>query len=156
MTRLVHGHGFLWSDLVCYGVGIGVLAEALSARHSSVNSQFHAQSWTLAALSLTASGTPCRSITRWRFVPGLPRSVGFGQVSRHSFARAPPRSRVRPATDVSHPPLVVTRTPHPSPGFPHSRHLTADFVRAPKKPAAPTNAHLSPGSQAAQVFLKRP
>jgi hypothetical protein len=31
---LLLGHGFLWSDLVCYGVGIGVgvLAESLRAR----------------------------------------------------------------------------------------------------------------------------
>jgi hypothetical protein len=34
LAALLLGHGFLWNDLVCYGVdvGIGVLAEALSAR----------------------------------------------------------------------------------------------------------------------------
>jgi hypothetical protein len=39
VAALVLGYGFLWSDLVCYGVGVGVgvgiLAESLSARHSS-------------------------------------------------------------------------------------------------------------------------
>jgi hypothetical protein len=38
------------------------------------------ESWTLAAVSTTASGIPCRSTTTWRFEPGLPRSVGFGPV----------------------------------------------------------------------------
>ena len=39
VAALLLGHGFLWSDLVCYGVGIGVgiLAEFLPARHSSAN-----------------------------------------------------------------------------------------------------------------------
>jgi hypothetical protein len=38
-AALLLGHGFLWSDLVCYGVGVsvGILAEALSARHSRAN-----------------------------------------------------------------------------------------------------------------------
>lgn len=44
------------------------------------------QSWTFAAESLTASGIPLASTTTWRFVPGLPRSVGFGPVL------APPES----------------------------------------------------------------
>ncbi len=35
-------------------------------------------SWTLATVSRAASGIPRRSGTRYRFVPGLPRSVGFG------------------------------------------------------------------------------
>ncbi|MDQ3816194.1 MAG: DUF2809 domain-containing protein [Acidobacteriota bacterium] len=37
LAALLLGHGFLWSDLVCYGVGVGVgaLTESLSARHSS-------------------------------------------------------------------------------------------------------------------------
>ena len=36
---LILGHGFLWSDLICYGVGIGIgaLAEALRARRHSSN-----------------------------------------------------------------------------------------------------------------------
>ena len=37
VAALLLGHGFLWSDLVCYGVavGVGIPAESLSARHSS-------------------------------------------------------------------------------------------------------------------------
>lgn len=37
LAALLLGHGFLWSDLVCYGVGVGVgaLAEARAVRHSS-------------------------------------------------------------------------------------------------------------------------
>src|SRR5215212_232449 len=38
------------------------------------------ESWTLAAVCLTASGTPCRSTTTWRFEPCLPLSVGFAPV----------------------------------------------------------------------------
>jgi hypothetical protein len=39
LAALLLGHGFLWSDLVCYGVGVGVgaLAESLAARHSSAS-----------------------------------------------------------------------------------------------------------------------
>lgn len=39
VAAMLLGHGFLWSDLVCYGVGIGVgiLTESLSVRHSSAN-----------------------------------------------------------------------------------------------------------------------
>src|SRR4029077_13252256 len=39
------------------------------------------ESWTLAALTRTASGLPCASTTSWRFVPCLPGSVGFLPVS---------------------------------------------------------------------------
>jgi hypothetical protein len=39
VAALLLGHGFLWSDLVCYGVciGVGILAEILTARHPSAN-----------------------------------------------------------------------------------------------------------------------
>lgn len=38
-AALVLGHGFLWSDLVCYGVGVsvGALAESLAARRPTAN-----------------------------------------------------------------------------------------------------------------------
>lgn len=38
LAALLLGHGFLWSDLVCYGVGVGVgaLTESLAARHSAI------------------------------------------------------------------------------------------------------------------------
>ena len=41
----------------------------------------------LAGLRRTPSGVPRRSTTRWRFVPGFPRSVGFGPVSAPPFSR---------------------------------------------------------------------
>ena len=34
-----------------------------------------------------ASGMPCRSVTRWRLVPGLPRSVGLAPVASPPFGR---------------------------------------------------------------------
>jgi hypothetical protein len=39
LAALLLGHGFLWSDLVCYavGVGVGALTESLTARHSSAS-----------------------------------------------------------------------------------------------------------------------
>jgi hypothetical protein len=54
---------------------------------SSVDSSI-VVSLTLAAVNTIASGTPWRSTTRWRFVPCLPRSVGFGPVF------SPPLERV--------------------------------------------------------------
>ncbi|CAA2160588.1 hypothetical protein MBRA_05744 [Methylobacterium brachiatum] len=41
----------------------------------------------LAPLRQTPSGVPRASVTRWRFVPGLPRSVGFGPVAAPLFGR---------------------------------------------------------------------
>lgn len=38
-------------------------------------------SWTLAPVRRKASGTPQRSVIRWRLVPGLPRSVGLGPIA---------------------------------------------------------------------------
>jgi hypothetical protein len=39
VAALLLGHDFLWSDLVCYGVGVGVgaLAESLAARRPSAS-----------------------------------------------------------------------------------------------------------------------
>ena len=42
-------------------------------------------SWRLAGLKRIPKGVPRRSTTRWRFVPGLPRSVGFGPISVPPF-----------------------------------------------------------------------
>lgn len=39
----------------------------------------------LAPLRRTPSGVPRASVTRWRFVPALPRSVGFGPVAEPLF-----------------------------------------------------------------------
>src|SRR3712207_166469 len=40
---------------------------------------------TLAPVHLTARGTPRRQTTTWRFVPGLPLSVGFGPTAWPPF-----------------------------------------------------------------------
>ncbi len=42
-------------------------------------------SWTFAPVSFRARGMPFASVTMWRFVPGLPRSVGFGPVAGPPF-----------------------------------------------------------------------
>jgi hypothetical protein len=55
-----------------HGRRIGGMAFIISA--SSV------QSFWLAPGSFAASGMPVRSITTWRFVPSLPRSIGFDPV----------------------------------------------------------------------------
>jgi len=47
------------------------------------------ESVTLAGVRTWASGTPWASTTRWRFVPGLPRSVGDGPVVWPPFLPAP-------------------------------------------------------------------
>jgi len=50
-------------------------------------------SWTLAAETPTASGTPCASDNTCSLLPGLPRSTGFGPVSDPLFSPAPTRRR---------------------------------------------------------------
>jgi hypothetical protein len=52
-------------------------------------------SLTLAAVNTIASGMPWRSTTRWRFVPCLPRSVGFGPVFSPPLERVLSRHRWR-------------------------------------------------------------
>ena len=42
-------------------------------------------SWVFAALTATANGSPAASERTWTFEPALPRSVGFGPVSRPPF-----------------------------------------------------------------------
>src|SRR3712207_2768018 len=80
------------------------------------------ESWTFAALSTTASGTPFRSETRWRLEPGLPRSVGFFPTFSPPFW--PPRSpnRARPSTSdlVGLPQPVQQDSVQPAP---HTRLL---------------------------------
>src|SRR5436190_11417050 len=73
------------------------------------------ESWVLAPVSFTERGMPHRSTTRWRFVPGLPLSVGFGPTAcacgspflLPSLARCP--SRGRRVTNLSCPLLPVGR-----------------------------------------------
>jgi len=62
----------------------------IGSRASTISSKA-LEPWTLAAVSATVSGTPLRSETRWRFEPGLPRSVGFLPILSPPFLRARPR-----------------------------------------------------------------
>lgn len=50
-------------------------------------------SWTLAAGTPTASGTPWASDSTCSLLPGLPRSTGFGPVSEPPFSPTPTRRR---------------------------------------------------------------
>ena len=65
----------------------------------SSNSSKTFESWTLAAVRATASGTPLRSETTWRFEPGLPRSDGFLPTFSPPFwsPRSPNRARLAPS-----------------------------------------------------------
>jgi len=71
-------------------------------------------------------GVPRASVTRWRFVPGLPRSVGFGPVAEPSIWPG------------------QTRCPG-SPGSSRSHRLRAD---APAGPDAGASTHPPPASRA--------
>ena len=82
-------------------------------------------SWRLAPLNVRPSGVPRASVTRWRFVPGLPLSVGFGPTASPPFWRprwpwrAPPGSSpgllhpggapIAPGADLSRPRGRATR-----------------------------------------------
>lgn len=78
-------------------------------------------SCTLAPEMPSDSGTPFRSVIRWIFDPGLPRSVGFGPVSgpllppgRDGVDRAPRPVQLTPSAELveDHP---VQPGPHPLP-----------------------------------------
>ena len=60
----------------------------------------------LAPLSVRPSGVPRASVTRWRFVPGLPRSVGFGPVADPPPSPGQRRCPAKPGSNpvVPHPP----------------------------------------------------
>lgn len=60
----------------------------------------------LAPLRQTPSGVPRASVTRWRFVPALPRSVGFGPVAEPLFWPGQRRCPSSPASSRFHPPRV--------------------------------------------------
>ena len=63
-----------------WGRFLGLPRGRLTGSMASINSWKTIESWTLAAVSITASGTPLRSETRWRFEPAFPLSVGFAPV----------------------------------------------------------------------------
>jgi hypothetical protein len=60
----------------------------------------------LAPLRQTPSGVPRASVTGWRFVPALPRSVGFGPVAEPLFWPGQRRCPSSPASSQFHPPRV--------------------------------------------------
>src|SRR5215210_4702019 len=71
------------------------------------------ESWTLAAVSTTASGTPSRSETTWRFEPAFPLSVGFGPVFGPPFwpARSPSPKKPYPTRSGRTRPEPVEQDP---------------------------------------------
>ncbi len=79
---------------------------------ASISASNGTLSWTLAPVSRTASGIPCRSVARWRFVPGRPRSVGFGPVASPPFLPRWMIHRRRPGSSRSDPrPAIGAATP---------------------------------------------
>jgi hypothetical protein len=68
---------------------------------ASMSSSKTIESWTFAALSITASGMPLRSEIRWRFVPFFPLSVGFAPVFAPPFWPGWKQNRVRHAPTLS-------------------------------------------------------
>ena len=91
----------------------------------------------LAGLRQTPSGVPSRSTTRWRFVPALPRSVGFGPVS------APPFCSHRGAVQAGPAPVqmpTVRGEDRPRPQHPASPAAGASR----SSPNTPSHAAASP------------
>lgn len=75
-----------------------------------------------APLSVRPGGVPRASVTRWRFVPGLPRSVGFGPTASPPFSRADWRCPAPPSSSPGHPrPAVALATPGAAPSRPRLR-----------------------------------
>ena len=78
-------------------------------------------SWRLAPLSVRPSGVPRASVTRWRLMPGLARSVGFGPTSAPPFlqpgwrCRVPPGSSPAPLRPAVAPAAPGAASPRPRP-----------------------------------------
>src|SRR4029450_4550217 len=103
-------------------------------------------SWTSGAVSRTARGIPCRSTTRCRLLPGLPRSVGFGPVA------APPALAGRLAGSG------WPRAPSLRPGCPGGAGGGADLRRArPLLPGAqpPPAGHAGAAAHLLRQHLPR-
>ena len=83
----------------------------------------------LAPLRARPSGVPRASVTAWRLLPGLPRSVGFGPVSARPFSPARWRFRrhagavQRGAAPADLPRPVQALQQHPVQGRPDARRL---------------------------------
>ena len=118
------------------------LPERTGGTASSVGASMRL-SWRLAPLRVTPSGVPRASVTRCRFVPGLPRSVGFGPTSAPPFSPARWRCRARHAANRSAPRLAtVPAAPGVAPPRPRRRASRAAGAsrtcptRSPSQPAA--------------------
>ena len=104
----------------------------------------------LAPLRRKPSGVPRASVTRWRFVPALPRSVGFGPVAEPLFWPGQRRCPSSPAASRSHLPRAgAPRAPDaggPTRRPPASRADVASNSsrsRSPSLPAASPTGRLS-------------
>jgi hypothetical protein len=101
----------------------------------------------LAPLRQEPSGVPSASATRWRFVPDLPRSVGFGPVAGPLFGPGQTRCPGKPGSSRSHPPRAgapgardaggATRPPLANPAADASNSCRS---RSPSRPAASPRA----------------
>ena len=80
----------------------------------------------LAPVKRRPSGVPRASVTRWRFVPGLPRSVGFGPVAGPPFW---PGRRRCPGS------LGASRSRRPRESAPAEPDAGAPTPRPPASPA---------------------
>jgi hypothetical protein len=68
---------------------------------ASMSSSKAIESWTFAAVSIAASGTPLQSEIRWRLEPFFPLSVGFAPVFAPPFWPGWNPNRVRHAPSRS-------------------------------------------------------
>lgn len=97
-------------------------------------------SWRLAPDSVRPSGVPCRSVTRWRLVPGLPRSVGFGPVSAPPFWRADWHCPAPLGSSPGREPRTAAPEAHdaaaPKPR-PHAMRKGAASMSCPNRPTRP-------------------
>lgn len=101
----------------------------------------------LAPLRQKPSGVPRASVTRWRFVPGLPRSVGFGPVAGPPFWPGQTRCPGKPGSSRSARPRAdapatrdadgSTRPPLANPAAAASNSCRS---RSPSRPAASPTA----------------
>src|SRR3954468_2590362 len=79
---------------------------------ASITASKTTESCRLAPLRSVASGIPARSTTTWRFVPGLPRSVGFAPT------RSPPFGRDAGAVQTGPAPVDLAGLAQPIQQFP--------------------------------------
>jgi hypothetical protein len=106
----------------------------------------------LAPLRRKPSGVPRASVTRWRFVPGLPRPVGFGPVEEPLFGPGQTRCPGSPGSSRSHRPRASAPAGPDADASrdPPSASRAADASnssrsRSPSQPAASPRATRSAG-----------